>query len=504
MIEFLANAFIAPMGEGFFVKALIGGSIAAVVCSVIGCLVILRKMSFLGDALSHAMIAGVSGGYLFMKILFDVEAHAPAMFIGSLLAAIVTVALVSFVSNLSRIKEDTAIGIIYTGIFAAGVVLVSVFHDYIHIDIVHFIMGDVLGIADVDLWIAVIAAVIVLSLVIMFFRYFQITAFDPIMAASIGIPVLLFDYLLTMSVSLVVVSAVSMVGVILVVGLLITPAASAYLLSDRLNKMMFLAAFFGVTSVLGGLYLSYWIDSSGGGAIMLFCTFQFMVVLTFAPKYGLLSRWLRKRTLVPQELREDILTSILREDGKPIAYHRLAGFIHMHKKYLKRGLKRLLKEEQIEITGSGYLLTENGKNEATQVLRAHRLWESYLDHVGIPSARVHSEAHKLEHVRDDNSVQYLDGLLGHPTTGPHGEEIPVDPVEVSPGNVVQLSLLRGGNSGVVDSVGGLGKKKKIKEGDLLEIVGRTEDEANWIVKKKNSKITLDHPTADDIYIKVDK
>ncbi len=121
------------------------------------------------------MIAGVAGGYLFMKMLFNAEAHAPAMLVGSLIAAVVTVASIGFVTRVTRIKEDTSIGIMYTGVFAAGVVLVSIFNNYIHIDLLHFIMGDVLAVADTDLWVAAIAAAFVLSLIVLFFRHFQLT-----------------------------------------------------------------------------------------------------------------------------------------------------------------------------------------------------------------------------------------------------------------------------------------------------------------------------------------
>ncbi|MBN2064553.1 MAG: metal ABC transporter permease, partial [Sedimentisphaerales bacterium] len=192
-MEQLFNIFIEPMQEVYLLKALLGGSVVAIVCGVVGCLIILRRMAFLGDALSHAMIAGVAGGYLFMKMLFGIEASAPAMLLGSLLSAIITVALIGFVSRVSRVKEDSAIGIMYTGVFAAGVVLVSVFREYIHIDLMHFIMGDVLGISDSDLWASAISSALVLSLVILFFRHFQISSFDPIMAATIGLPVLLID-----------------------------------------------------------------------------------------------------------------------------------------------------------------------------------------------------------------------------------------------------------------------------------------------------------------------
>lgn len=415
------DLFIAPLTETYFQKALIGGSIVALVAGVVGCLVVLRRMAFLGDALSHAMIAGVAGGYLVMKMLFGFEAHAPGMLLGSLIAAVATVALISFVSRISRVKEDTAIGIMYTGIFALGVVAVSIFRHYIHIDLMHFIMGDILGVADSDLWVSAFVAALVLTVLILFFRHFQIATFDPIMAASIGLPVLFIDYVLTICVSLVVVSAVSMVGVILVVGLLITPAASAYLLSDRLDKMMWLAALFGVTSVIGGLYLCVWLDSAGGGAIMLFCTLQFMVVLALAPKYGLLARWRRMRNLIPQQQVEDVLTTVLRY-GKVTPMSVIVQYVEQDKG-LKKALASMIGDGLLAEKAEGFSLTEEGDKEARKVLKAHRLWEAYLASIGTPQEELHPTAHHLEHISDTTTVDYLDEKLGKPIRDPHGKMI---------------------------------------------------------------------------------
>ncbi|WP_415238009.1 metal ABC transporter permease, partial [Seleniivibrio woodruffii] len=178
-METLYTLFIDPLTKIYFLKALAGGSIVAVVCAVTGCLVILQRMAFLGDALSHAMIAGVGAGYLFMKLVFGVEAAAGAMLVGSLISAFITVFMIGFVAKVSRIKEDASIGIMYTGVFAGGVVLVSVFGKYIHIDLMHFIMGDILGISDFDMVVSAIVSAAVLSVIILFFRYFKLTSFDP-------------------------------------------------------------------------------------------------------------------------------------------------------------------------------------------------------------------------------------------------------------------------------------------------------------------------------------
>jgi ABC-type Mn2+/Zn2+ transport system permease subunit/Mn-dependent DtxR family transcriptional regulator len=489
---------ITPLREPFFIKALIGGSIVAVVCGVVGCLVILRRMAFLGDALSHAMIAGVVGGYLFMKLLFGIEAYAPAMLVGSLIAAVLTVFLIGFVSRLSRIKEDTSIGIMYTGVFAAGVVMVSIFRNYVHIDLMHFIMGDVLGMADVDLWASAFIAALVLSVILLFFRYFQLASFDPIMAASIGMPIVMIDYVLTVCVSLVVVSAVSMVGVILVVGLLITPAATAYLLSDRLDRMMILSALFGLTSIIGGLYLCFWLDSSGGGAIMLFCTFQFLLVLFVAPRYGLIARWIKLRRIIPQQLAEDILGTVARY--APVSPGQIRKLIPEHVK-IQRAIKALISENFLRLSDSALTLTPEGQKEAQRIIRSHRLWEAYLQHVGTPNEEIHPKAHSLEHMHDPSAVEYIDDILGHPVQDPHGQEIPEDPACREPGAIVLLSQLRSGRKVKIVKAPKSGVGSELQPGEIILTGNRQNGGKIWVVENQTGqRIRLDHHAADAVIV----
>jgi len=500
--DFLYNAFVSPMTETGFQKALIGGSVVAMVCGVIGCLVILRRMAFLGDALSHAMIAGVGAGYLVMKVAFNMDAHAPGMLVGSLVAAVLTVGLIGFVSRVSRIKEDAAIGIMYCGIFAGGVVLVSVFSHLIHIDLMHFIMGDVLGVADEDLWVSVVVGALVLSVIVLFFRHFQLSSFDPVMAASIGMSVALIDYALTTCVALVVVSAVSMVGVILVVGLLITPAATAYLLSDRLSRMMGLAAMFGVTSVAGGLYLCLWLNSAGGGAIVLFSTLQFLFVLAVAPRYGLLAGWRRRRRMVPQQLVEDILGSILRGEDATESCTVVAEHVSaQHRGRLQRALKTMSEDGLIEVDDGTLSLTEEGRREALQVRRAHRLWEAYLAHVGEPEEQLHPQAEQLEHVRDASVVGYLDEQLGHPVRDPHGAEIPGALANGIEGEA-PVSMLREGQRGTVISVGPAAADLGLSPCDAVRIGPRRDDGETWVVfRDDGTEIPLPHPAADAVIVR---
>jgi len=504
MMNRLIEYLWVPLTEVAFQKGLIGGCLVAAVCGVIGCFVILRRMAFLGDALSHAMLAGVTAGYLFMQIVFGIEAHAPAMMVGSVIAGLVTVSLIGFVSKVSRVKDDTAIGIMYTGIFAVGGVLASIFSHRIHIDLYHFVTGMVLGVEDADLWMMAIIASSVLAIVILFFRQFQITTFDPVMAASLGIPVVAFDYLLTTCTSLVVVGAVSIVGVILVVGLLVTPAATAYLLSDRLHRMMWLAALFGMSGVVIGLYVSAWIGNvATGPSIVIASTLQFLVVLVVAPRYGLLADWLRRRAHVPQQVMEDILGSFRYSQQNRLAIAEINTRLPNRREAIPRALRAMLRDGLLETDRVHVTLTEAGQREYSRLVRAHRLWETYLDHVGTHADKLHTLAHKLEHVHDDATIYYLDDKLGHPLTDPHGAEIPASYRQLAVGAEVNASLLRPGRRAEVLAVQSLADGTGLKPGQVILAGPRSADGKSWTFVLSNQQVvTLDHDTADAVAVRI--
>jgi manganese/iron transport system permease protein/iron/zinc/copper transport system permease protein len=405
----------------------------------------------------------------------------------------------------SRIKEDTAIGIMYTGIFAIGGILASLFSHRIHIDLYHFVTGMVLGVEDTELWMMAFVAVFVLAMVILFFRHFQITTFDPVMAASIGIPVVALDYLLTTCTSLVVVSAVSIVGVILVVGLLVTPAATAYLLCDRLSRMLVLSAAFGITSVIGGLYLSTWIGNiATGPSIVIVGTFQFLVVLTVAPRYGLIADWLRRYRMVPQALIEDVLGCFRHNEGVPQSLQTVLEHVEAGGDQIKRAVRALQRQDLLRVDGDRLTLTSSGAHKARKLLRAHRLWETYLKHVGTPSEQLHTRAHKLEHVYDEATVDYLDDILGHPLRDPHGAEIPEDFVHLVPGTETKASLMREGHSATIVTVGPEAKSSPLKPGMHVTAGPRQDQGRSWSFQvSDNGAIVLDHSAADAVTVKLD-
>ena len=261
MLDFFAE----PLKYAFMVRALAGALIVGVVCAVVGTYVVLRGMAFFGDALAHSILPGVAVGYL-----VGGGAREP-LFWGALIAALISAVGIGAISRGTKIREDTAIGIIFAGMFALGIALISTVRNY-SVDLSHFLFGDVLSVRTADLWLVAIFGGIILFVVVSFYKEFLVLSFDPILAATLRLPSRALDYLLMLIIAVSVVVSLQTVGVALMVALLITPAASAYLLTRRLPVMMLLSGVFAALSGVVGLYLSYYLNIASGAAIVLAAT----------------------------------------------------------------------------------------------------------------------------------------------------------------------------------------------------------------------------------------
>lgn len=500
MIEWLEQF---QLQYGYLLLPLLVGTLVSIVCSLVGCFIVLRRMAFLADAISHSMLAGVIGGYLTMKIMFGHETPVGAMLVGALLAGIITVAAIGFVTQVSRIKEDTAIGIMYTGLFALGAFVISLkaVAKYIQLDIYHFIFGNVVSVTSSDLWLLGVVTTIVLAIVILFYRPLQLTSFDPVMAASIGVPVVAVDYLLTICTSLVVVSGVRIAGVILVVALIITPAASAYLLFDKLNRMLWGAAIIGVTGFWSGFVIATWVGGSAGATIVVTSTVIFMGVLVFAPRYGLLADWIRRNNAVPQEVMEDVLGCILRYQNEQVPMAYVVKSVTNPNTQIRRAIRSLARQNLLDVGGGMVELTDDGRHEAKRLLRAHRLWETYLQRAGAEDPEIHERAHVLEHISDQATVDYLDDKLGHPLTDPHGSEIPEDDTYLKTNREVLFSVLREGRKAKVLKVTAGGETLGLSSGELIRVGPRLHDDQIWtLIRADGSLMELDHNQADAVVV----
>ena len=370
-------------------------------------------------------------------------------------------------------------------------------------DIYHYVIGSVVSVSDADLWLLAGVTAIVLSVVILFYRQLQLTSFDPIMAASIGIPVLAMDYLLTACASLVVVSGVQIAGVILVIGLIITPAATAYLLTDRLDRMICMAALVGVVGFWLGFFLATVLGADPGPAVIVTMTAVFLLTLVFAPRYGMLADWFRRSNTVPQEIMEDVLGAMLREGGQKIPVARIERRVNTPNVRIRRAIKKLARQDLIGLDNGHAELTEEGRKEAKRLVRAHRLWETYLEKSEVVDADIHQKAHQLEHISDQKTIDYLDDKLGHPLKDPHGTAIPEDTYQLDGDSDVRVSYLRRGHRaevrGVLAAAAGLG----LEAGHVIIMGPRSEDGLTWtVITEEGEELKLDHHQADALIVRL--
>ena len=268
-----------PFTLAFMQRALLASLAVGVVCSVLGCYVVLRGMAFLGDALAHAILPGVAVAYLIGVNLLA----------GALVAAVLVAAGIGLFSRQGTVKEDTAIGILFAAALSLGIVLISTVRTYAT-DLTHIMFGNVLGVSAGDLWLTALLAAGVLLTVVLLYKELLLAAFDPVLAHVLGRRPELLRFVMLGLLAVTIVVSLQTVGVGLVAALLVTPAATAYLLTRRLWTMMLTAALIGAASSVVGLFLSYYLNVASGAAVVLTATAAFAVAYVAAPRRGLLWR----------------------------------------------------------------------------------------------------------------------------------------------------------------------------------------------------------------------
>ena len=277
------NWLVEPFQLGFMIRALWVSSFVGVVCAVLSCYITLKGWSLMGDAVSHAVVPGVVVAYA-LGLPFSVGAFVFGF--GATVA-------IGYVKAKTRLKEDAVIGVIFTGFFAFGLVLATKIPS--NIDLFHILFGNVLGISSQDIIQTVIAGVATLAIILLRRKDLLLFCFDPNHAKAIGLNTQLMYYTLLSVLALTIVTALQTAGIVLVVAMLVTPGATAYLLSDRFDRMLIISVATSVLSCFFGTYLSYHLDASTGGCIVVLMTLFFVAAMAFAPKYGIFSQQLEKR-----------------------------------------------------------------------------------------------------------------------------------------------------------------------------------------------------------------
>ncbi len=411
MIEAFATVI-----DGYMLE-LTASMLVGTACGVIGAFVVLRGMALVGDALSHSVLPGV-------VLAFMLAGTGPlSMFIGAMSAGIVTSVLINTIENNSRIKGDSAIGLVFTVFFAIGVILISALPRGTHFDLKCFLFGNPLAVGQSDLWMMVIVAVVVCAVVVLLFHPLRTASFDPVMAASIGINPKVAHYVIMILLAATVVASLQAVGIIMVVAMIIAPGATAYQWTDRLGVMLLLAALIGTFSTGLGFVVSFWQNWPSGPAMTVVAGGLFIFSMLFSHRYGIVAAMITKRRNTLHIAREDFLKALARMPDHISSVVQLVESTGMNRQRVAALGAKLAGKGLVENLGMGrFQLSAAGDEFAHGLLRTHRLWESLLHETGIDPAQVHPLAERLEHAHE--LADMLDSKLGSPETDPHGKRIP--------------------------------------------------------------------------------
>lgn len=427
----------------FAARALAASAIVGVMCGVLGCFIVLRNMSLIGDALSHAILPGVVVG--FMVAGYSIL----GFFTGSVIAGLLTAVSITWIQRNIKTHEDAAIGIVFTFMFALGVMGISWLtrQEGVHLDLKDFLFGNVLGISDQDLWLTLLVMVFTIICVVAYYRYFFVTTFESVVAETIGISVQTIHYFLMLLLSFAVVASLQSVGVILVVAMLITPASTAYLLTNKMRNMLWISAVLGLLSTVIGLILAILTETTPGPMMTITATLIYLLAVMFSPRRGLVSRYWKRYKMRRRIRREDVLKQAVRlHERKELQPETLAAQLNISGFRARNRMRHLQRRGLLRHEAGQWSLTDEGLRNGYSLIRAHRLWETYLvREMGLTEDQIHENAEKYEHILTDSLMDEVAEELGNPDRDPHGSLIPQ---RLSPDALVLSMLPEGAHATV--------------------------------------------------------
>jgi len=412
--------------------ALIGSILLGITCGLLGSFIVVRRMALMGDALSHAVLPGVALGFL-----WSMSKDPIAIFVGATLVGLLGSATVGLITHTTRLKEDSAIGMVLAAFFAVGICMITMIQrlptgNKSGVD--KFLFGQAAAISEGDVRLMAVVTVLTVLLISVFYKEFLVMSFDAGFARALGFPVRLIHHGLMLLLAFSVVISLQAVGVVLVSAMLITPAAAAYLLTDRMKRMLWLSAFFGMSAGALGAFLSFLGNNLPTGPFMvLACSVVFGLAFLFAPRHGAFSRWLRQRSRSARVRRENTLKSLYHVlesrnfRGESVTMHELA---EQRRETVEDARCQALQLRRHELAtlhedGDEILFTPAGWQRACAIVRNHRLWELYLTNAAhIAADHVHEDAEKIEHVLGEEVVMHLEKRLRYANKDPHGRPIP--------------------------------------------------------------------------------
>lgn len=406
-------------------------------CALLGCYLVLRRMSLIGDAISHAVLPGIA-----IAFYFTGQPYGIGIMLGAMALGMLTSFLTQSLHSLGKVSEDASMGVVFTSLFALGVILIQLWGPRAHLDADCVLYGDILYTWDRRVLLLgqyvprallslIPAAIFTLGFITLLWKELKIVSFDPALAAAMGIKVWLVHYLLMGMVAGVTVASFESVGSILVVAMLIVPAAAAGLLTDRLRQMLVWSFVIATHSAIFGYLSATALNTSVAGMMAVAAGVQFGTAVLLAPRHGLVSRWLRNLGLSIRIASEDTIGQLYRADesaalpaGSQLAQTRAPSY----PRGLIGWLSRLSLRQKGLITNNtegNSQLTQQGRTAGRNIVRAHRLWESFLEaNFDLPPDHLHEPAERMEHFLDPDLQQQLDEQLAGRQIDPHGKVIP--------------------------------------------------------------------------------
>lgn len=408
----------------------IGSVILTASSAIVGAFTFLNKRSLIGDAIAHAVLPGICLGFMLAGT------KNPFFLIGGAFATgWISLVAVDYITRRTRIKEDTAIGLVLSVFFGLGIVLLTVIQksgNAAQSGLDHFLFGKAASLVGDDLYTFAAVALILLVAVFLLFKEFTLLAFDKDFAKAIGLPVKKIELVLTSLIVLAVVIGIQAVGVVLMAAILITPAAAARFWTDKMSVMFLLASIFGAISGLAGAYISYVAPAMPTGPwIVIVISVIAFISFFLAPRRGVLSRAFKQGSIRKTINDENVLKALYQvgEESRNFYLQRSVDEILRRRKFQRENLvhvlKRLRNQGYLEQTGQLWGLTEAGKVRGQRVVKMHRLWELYLTtQLHIAPDHVHDDADTIEHLLTPELEAELERLLNYPKTDPHKSEIP--------------------------------------------------------------------------------
>ena len=410
------------------------GALTNVACALVGCYLVLRRMSLMGDALSHAVLPG-----LVLAFLLSGSLNILPLFLGAVAIGLLSTFLIQTLHQYGRVPADASMGVVFTSLFALGVILIKRYVSGLHFDAacvyegsLQFVALDSVEVAGywIPRTLLTIAPVVLLNLAVigLLWKELKLSSFDAQLASAMGFSATTMHYLLMVLVSVTTVASFEAVGSILVVAMLIVPPATAHLLCDRLGRMMAVACALAVAAAVVGYWAALTWNVNPAGAMTVAAGGFYAVTVFLSPRYGVLSTLIRNARTSLRIVREDLLGMLYRveELGSRERLETGAAIEAVGDSMLARAaLASLVRDGQILRSQGRLALTEPGRDAARQLVRTHRLWEAYLvQHLGLPLDHVHGPAHRVEHFIDEKIQRDLEAAVDDAATDPHGRDIP--------------------------------------------------------------------------------